>query len=1046
MPKGSDMTWCSKLYEKHMKTSQHFSKPRLSQKSFVVHHFAEHVEYQADGFLEKNRDTVLEEQLKILKASEIDFIAELFLEESDVAKPQGYEVKRLNTLQTPSKTQATRKKTVGSQFRDSLQNLMAALNSTTPHYVRCIKPNDLKAPFQFDAKRAVEQLRACGVLETVRISAAGYPSRWTYAEFFQRYRMLINSKQTNRKQIKETCEKILVSLIKDQTKYQFGKTKIFFQAGQVAYLEKLRSEKLKPSCICIQKNIRMWIVKLKYEKIQKSALLIQCYLRGALARRELKLRRETRAAIIIQSKWRGYTTKIKYIKTLKNVVKLQALCRGYNARKNRENITKNIKAIVIQAHVRGWLQRIKYKRIIHGFIMLQAHFRRRQARKLFKQLKIEMRSVEHQRQLNKGLENKIISLQQTIEKLNKDKENLNTKVAEIEPLKVQLTNLKMNTNVLKENNIKLNELTNELSMLHETHGILKKEKETERREKEKLKISLKELQKISENEKADLAAKLEAANQQIKELKLKVEDMTNSLAEVQNERANHQKLIKENNKLEQRFEKARQELLKFKELQHQQAKSEINIQFDNSQLESLIEELDIHSIKESNADSDEASTNDGDSQQRAPKQARKIQQYNNNTGDGTLSVLQEQDENDFEIIKSQELEFENQKLREDLNRLRRLYDEADEGLISKEIVNQFNALNEEVQKRRDEVIQLKSVLVSKTRNFDLHNNDDNETTIEGNEFEMAYSSQKILIRMLENQLQESETNYEIEKQKLAKEFEHLKEENRRQHEILIANIPPDTIAEETFKYELFRLNNENADLIQRCDSLSEECKKYKKVLKVYIKRSKNMEKSAALYLNSTTVYDPQSDRTYTNGTQSITLTNNESMMIEPQIKFKHGEWMGIFEWRLNDVDEIVKRLVTNLKPRLAVTFVPGLPAYILFMCIRYADMINDDDRVRTLFNVFVQGVKKLIKKRTEDLDYIVLWMTNICRLLHNLKQYSGELQWQTHNTPRQNEHCLKNFDLTEYRGIVSDIAIWLFQGIIKDFEKKLNNLIGKLYL
>jgi myosin V len=72
-------------------------------------------------------------------------------------------------------------------------------------------------------------------------------------------------------------------------------------------------------------------------------------------------------------------------------------------------------------------------------------------------------------------------------------------------------------------------------------------------------------------------------------------------------------------------------------------------------------------------------------------------------------------------------------------------------------------------------------------------------------------------------------------------------------------------------------------------------------------------------------------------------------------------------------------------------------------------------------------------------------LANLCRLLHNLKQYSGETAFQTQNTPKQNEHCLKNFDLTEYRGILSDIAIWLFQGIIKDFEKKLLPLIGKFY-
>ena len=71
------------------------------------------------------------------------------------------------------------KKTVGSQFRDNLNLLMTTLNATTPHYVRCIKPNDFKKAFDYNPQRAVQQLRACGVLETVRISAAGFPSRYS---------------------------------------------------------------------------------------------------------------------------------------------------------------------------------------------------------------------------------------------------------------------------------------------------------------------------------------------------------------------------------------------------------------------------------------------------------------------------------------------------------------------------------------------------------------------------------------------------------------------------------------------------------------------------------------------------------------------------------------------------------------------------------------------------------------------------------------------------------------------------------------------------
>ena len=66
---------------------------------------------------------------------------------------------------------------------------------------------------RFEPKRAVQQLRACGVLETIRISAAGYPSRWTYPEFFQRYRVLCKQKQIKRNDHRYTCEQVLNTLI-----------------------------------------------------------------------------------------------------------------------------------------------------------------------------------------------------------------------------------------------------------------------------------------------------------------------------------------------------------------------------------------------------------------------------------------------------------------------------------------------------------------------------------------------------------------------------------------------------------------------------------------------------------------------------------------------------------------------------------------------------------------------------------------------------------------------------------------------------------------
>ena len=59
------------------------------------------------------------------------------------------------------------------QFKRQLGDLMAALESLSPHYVRCIKPNVGSVAGQWDAKYALGQLKCGGVMEAVRISCAG---------------------------------------------------------------------------------------------------------------------------------------------------------------------------------------------------------------------------------------------------------------------------------------------------------------------------------------------------------------------------------------------------------------------------------------------------------------------------------------------------------------------------------------------------------------------------------------------------------------------------------------------------------------------------------------------------------------------------------------------------------------------------------------------------------------------------------------------------------------------------------------------------------
>lgn len=52
-------------------------------------------------------------------------------------------------------------------------------------------------------------------------------------------------------------------------------------------------------------------------------------------------------------------------------------------------------------------------------------------------------------------------------------------------------------------------------------------------------------------------------------------------------------------------------------------------------------------------------------------------------------------------------------------------------------------------------------------------------------------------------------------------------------------------------------------------------------------------------------------------------------------------------------------------------------------------------------------------------------------------------QFMKHNTSKQNEHCLSNFDLAEYRQVLSDLAIQIYQQLIKCMENILQPMIGK---
>ncbi|CAI2032040.1 hypothetical protein SEUBUCD646_0H03520 [Saccharomyces eubayanus] len=466
LPAGSDESWTQKLYQTLDKspTDKVFSKPRFGQTKFIVSHYALDVAYDVEGFIEKNRDTVSDGHLEVLKASTNETLINILEGLENVAKKLE-ETKKAELEQNnpgnkkpgPART-VNRKPTLGSMFKQSLIELMSTINSTNVHYIRCIKPNADKEAWQFDNLMVLSQLRACGVLETIRISCAGFPSRWTFEEFVLRYYILIpheewdlifQKKETTEDDIISVVKMILEATVKDKTKYQIGNTKIFFKAGMLAYLEKLRSNKMHNSIVTIQKKIKAKYYRNQYLKISQAIKIWQSNTKGFIIRQRVYHERKVHSATLIQATYRGHAIRNNVFSVLRTIINLQMRIREELKRKQFKREHEYKAAVTIQSKVRTFEPRSTFLNTKRDTVVVQSLIRRRAAQSRLKQLKLDAKSVHHLKEVSYKLENKVIELTQNLaSKIKENKEmterikGLQIQVEESVKLQETLENMK----------------------------------------------------------------------------------------------------------------------------------------------------------------------------------------------------------------------------------------------------------------------------------------------------------------------------------------------------------------------------------------------------------------------------------------------------------------------------------------------------------------------------------------------------------------------------------------------------------------------------
>ncbi|KAE8667505.1 Myosin-11 [Hibiscus syriacus] len=388
-PKSTHETFANKLYTT-FKNHKRFIKPKLSRTNFTIAHYAGDVQYQSEQFLDKNKDYVVPEHQDLLSASKCSFVSGLF-----PALPE-------------ESSKSAKFSSIGSRFKIQLQSLMETLNSTEPHYIRCVKPNNQLKPAIFENQNVMQQLRCGGVLEAIRISMAGYPTRRPFFEFINRFGLLCPEALEGNYDEKTACLKILEkSGLKG---FQVGLTKIFLRAGQMPELDARRAEVLGGAANIIQRRIRTHISRKRFLALQKAAIELQSICRGTLASKIYENKRRQAAAVKIQKNTRRHQSRIAYNKLHISALVLQTCLRAMAARREFRSMNLNKNATLLQA---WWLCRRAvryYKKLTRSCIVTQTWWRGRLARRELRKLKMAARETGALKEAKDKLEKNVEEL------------------------------------------------------------------------------------------------------------------------------------------------------------------------------------------------------------------------------------------------------------------------------------------------------------------------------------------------------------------------------------------------------------------------------------------------------------------------------------------------------------------------------------------------------------------------------------------------------------------------------------------------------------
>uniref|UniRef100_A0A0E0FS65 Myosin motor domain-containing protein n=1 Tax=Oryza nivara TaxID=4536 RepID=A0A0E0FS65_ORYNI len=494
-PKSTHETFSQKLYEK-FKNHKRFTKPKLSRTAFTIQHYAGDVIYQSDHFLDKNKDYVVAEHQELLNASRCSFVSALFPPASEE-----------NTKSSKS--------SIATRFKVQLHELMETLSSTEPHYIRCVKPNSVLKPAIFENTNVLQQLRCSGVLEAIRISCAGYPTRKLFHDFLHRFRILAPEIVKEKNDEKVTCQKVLDKM--GLQGYQIGRTKVFLRAGQMAELDARRTEVRNNAARGVQGQFRTHVAREQFLILRNASVCLQSFVRARLACKLHECLRREAAAIKIQKNIRCYFAWRTYSQLRLSAITLQTGLRTMAALKEFMFRKQNKATTHIQTQWRCHRDNSNYLKLKRAALTYQCAWRRRVARRELRQLRMAARDTQALKVAKEKLEERVEELTNRLgleKKLRTDLEK--SKVAEVSKLQAALNEMEQRMQ--------------DVTAMQERESAKKAVEEALEQEREKISSLTSEIEGlkvllVAEQEENDLTKKAHAnAQERNEELSKEVED------------------------------------------------------------------------------------------------------------------------------------------------------------------------------------------------------------------------------------------------------------------------------------------------------------------------------------------------------------------------------------------------------------------------------------------------------------------------------------------------------------------------------------------